>query len=158
MDYQVQAVSANALSVKELETCVSIIREGCAANAGIASQQLPQALWIAVARVRDEIVGVGAIKMQRPRYAQGRARKSGFSFDPKMHELGYVAVLKAHRENHLSTRIVQELLAVFHGPLWATTSNERMKSSLGKRGFVKEGREWTSDKGEQLSLWVKLAT
>jgi hypothetical protein len=155
MNYEVQARSPKDLSTKEFETCVSIIREGCAVDANSAAQQLPKVVRLVVARAGPEIVGVGAIKMQRPDYALGVAKKSSFAFDRQMQELGYVAVLEAHQGNRLSGRIVQELLAGFQDPLWATTWNERMKRSLGRGGFVQQGKEWPSRKGKPLSLWIK---
>src|SRR5580658_3002157 len=85
------------LSPDEIEACLLVLKEGCAVDADIAEEQLPRAVRVAIVRDGEHIVAVGAIKQQRPRYAEGIANKSGFPFDPKMHELGYVAVLKANR-------------------------------------------------------------
>ena len=109
---------------------------------------------VAVARRARQIVGVGAIKRIRPGYAFDKAYKSGVTFAPDTPELGYVAVDPAHQGNGLSHRIVSELLSKNGGPLFATTSSDRMKRTLGKAGFAQKGREW---KGWQapISLWIK---
>ena len=146
------------LSQEEIETCVSVIRAGCAVDPESASQELPHAIAVAIVRAGEEIVGVGAVKSQRPDYATRIAsdEKSGFLFDPEMHELGYVAVLESSRDQRLSSQIVERLLACYDGPLWATTSSARMRTSLKNRGFVRRGKDWpSSKKGKQLSLWIK---
>jgi hypothetical protein len=44
--------------------------------------------------------------------------------------------------------------AQYAGPLFATTSNGRMKSTLGKARFAQKGQEWHGESG-WLSLWLK---
>ncbi|MSV35203.1 MAG: hypothetical protein EXQ47_06330 [Bryobacterales bacterium] len=104
----------------------------------------------------DDTVGVGAIKQPRQGYARGiaGADKSGFAFDPQMNELGYVAVLAAHRGGR-SGQIMNSLLERFNISLWATTSDELMKHSLRNRGFLQKGNEWLNAKGKKLSLWLR---
>jgi hypothetical protein len=136
---------------------MAVLKEGDAVNLKKAAGELPKAVMVAIVRDGQEVVGVGAIKQQRPDYANriASAKYSGFSFDPKMHELGYVAVLKANRGGQ-SGPIVDALLKTFKGSLWATTFNAKMKSTLKHRGFLQRGKEWTSENGaHQVSLWIR---
>jgi hypothetical protein len=145
------------LSPGEIKACVVVLKEGGAVNLKKAEMELPKAVRVVIVRVGADVVGVGAIKQQRPPCAKriASAECSGFSFDPIMHELGYVAVLKANRGGQ-SGPIVDSLLQTFKGPLWATTFNDRMKSTLEHRGFVQRGKEWLSKNGKyQVSLWIK---
>ncbi len=145
------------MSLEEIAACVKVLREGGALQyPRRAERELPQAIAVAILRAGADIVGVGAIKRPRPEYARpiSSVKKSGFVFDPQMHELGYVAVLEAHRGGR-SSQIMNSLLARFRGPLWATTSELKMKHSLGNRGFERKGQEWPSRKGKLLSLWIR---
>jgi hypothetical protein len=119
-----------------------------------AAAELPRAVAVAVARRGDEIVGVGAIKRVRTDYAARRADLSGAPFNPDTPELGYVAVDGNHRSKGLSGRIVAALLSKHNGPLFATTDNQYMKSTLTTAGFVQKGCEWKGGRGT-LSLWLK---
>ena len=71
-----------------------------------------------------------------------------------MPELGYVAVAKAHRGKHLSSRIFDALLASHEGALFATTDDDKMKHLLETRGFAKKGDEWPGQRGT-LSQWQR---
>ena len=148
-----------ALSQKDLDACVALIKEGGAiTDPETAAEHLPECLFVVVQRDGDEIVGVGAIKGQRPDYAKGIAsnRKSGYAFDHNMHELGYVVVKDSHQGKGLSKTITDKLLSLFQGkPLFATTSNERMRTTLEKRGFVQRGRSWPNRKDEPITLWIR---
>jgi GNAT superfamily N-acetyltransferase len=144
------------LSPAQIEVCVSVLEKGEAVDWEYAEEELPCAVAVALLTVDNEIVGVGAIKRRRTVYATKIAQRSGFSFNPKWHELGYVAVLPTHRNAGNGGKIVESLLNTFPGPLWATTYEDRMKSTLEHRGFVPGGKEWLSkNKQHQLSLWIK---
>lgn len=122
------------------------------------ARRLRMARVVAVVRTGNEIVGVGAIKQAWPRYAPGIARKSGFSFDRNMLELGYVARDPSHRGHNLSPKIVSTLLCTLPCvPLFATTSREKMKETLRDAGFVQEGNEWPGKDKKTLSLWLRPA-
>jgi RimJ/RimL family protein N-acetyltransferase len=113
---------------------------------------------VVVKRHAGQIVGVGAIKHQRHQYAAGIAgdKKSGYQFDPHMHEFGYVVVKESHQGNGYSKQITEKLLSLLPGkPLFATTSNPRMIATLTKYGFTQRGKAWKSPKGKDLSLWIK---
>jgi hypothetical protein len=156
MKYDVKSHLPNQLSKDEIARCLSIIREGGAVDSASAKKQLPRARAVAVVRSGDEIVGVGAIKQARPSYASRVAKKSGFSFDRNMLELGYVARDKSHRGHNLSRQIVSELLSAFPGtPLFATTSSLKMKETLKGAGFEHHGKEWLGRAKKRLSLWIK---
>jgi hypothetical protein len=145
------------LSPDEIKALVAVLNEGGAVDLMKAEAEFPHALTVAIVRDDEDIVGVGAVKQQRPPYATriASAEYSGFSFDPKMHELGYVAVLKANRGGKCGA-IVDSLLKTFKGSLWATTFDDRMKSTLKHRGFVQRGKEWPSENGDHpVSLWIK---
>jgi RimJ/RimL family protein N-acetyltransferase len=97
---------------------------------------------------------LGAIKRIRRGYASAIGERSGIEFPSGTPELGYVAVDEKHRGNRLSPRIVAELLKKNAAPLFATTDNDRMKNTLEKAGFRRQGREWDGKRG-RLSLWLK---
>ena len=158
MEYSLIPKLGSDLLPEEIAACVKVIREGSAVDPTTAAQELPYAVAVAIVCAGEHIVGVGAIKRSRPDYAKriASAAKSAFAFDPQMNELGYVAVLPAHRGGR-SGPIMNSLLERFSGPLWATTSEDLMKHSLGNRGFVQKGKEWPSTKGNRLSLWIKCA-
>ena len=70
-------------------------------------------------------------------------------------ELDYVAVMKSYRGNGVSHEIIAKLLSNFQSrPIFATTSNDAMKNTLSRAGFVQQGTEWQGTNG-QLSLWIK---
>ena len=80
-------------------------------------------------------------------------RESGFEFDPHMHELGYVVTRESHRNRGISKEITAKLLSLFQGkPVWATTSNQFMESTLKKNGFTQKCSSWKSKKGDDLQL------
>jgi hypothetical protein len=145
------------LSQEDLDACVALIKEGGAiTDPETAAESLPNCLFVVLQRDGKQIVGVGAIKGQRSRYAAGIARKAQFNFDQNMNELGYVVVKDSHQGTGLSKTITDKLLSLFQGkPLFATTSNERMRTSLGKRGFVQQGTSWPNRKNEPITLWIR---
>jgi hypothetical protein len=159
MKYTVVSKPGRELTREEIAACVAVIDEGGALeDPETAKRELPHAIAVAIIHGGESVVGVGAIKQARPAYAAGIAsdKKSGFSFDSQMSELGYVAILKAHRGGK-SGLVVNSLLKRFEGPLWATTSEKLMTYSLTNRGFERKGNEWPSQThpGKMLSLWIK---
>lgn len=158
MKYDVKSHLPNQLSKDEIARCLSLIREGGAVDTASAKNELPLARAIAAVRSGNEIVGVGVIKQPRPSYASRVATKSCFSFDKNMLELGYVARDKAHGGHSLSQGIVAELLSGCPDtPLFATTSNQKMKETLKGAGFVQQGKEWLGRDKKRLSLWIRPA-
>jgi len=155
MTNEVQCLLPSNLTESDLLMCVSVVAEGGAVNPGSAAAELPKSLRIVVKREDEAIVGVGAIKRRRPHYASGIAEKSGFPFDPSLHELGYVAVRKDHQGRGFSHQIAAKLLSECNeSSLFATTSHDGMKRTLAKAGFVQKGSEWQGNHGK-LSLWIK---
>ena len=155
MKDDIQCCAGISLSNEEREACISLIKEGGAVDPKNAEAELPLAKLVTIKRAGKNIVGVGAIKRCRPQYAYSIAEKSKFQFDPCSHEFGYVAIKESHRNQRLSHMITEKLLSKFQErPLFATTSNENMKRTLRKAGFVQRGEEWMGKK-EQLSLWIK---
>ena len=155
-NYETQVVEPTALSKVEIEQCVSLVNEGGALAARFGASQLRQSRYVCLVRNHNEIVGVGIIKPPRPWYASGIAKRSGFAFDSNMLELGYVSRSRSHRGHSLSQEIVSNLVAVLpRVPLFATTSNEKMKQTLRKNRFVQQGKQWQGKRENSLSLWVR---
>jgi GNAT superfamily N-acetyltransferase len=154
-DYEVNACAPGALSREELETCAAIIEMGGAVDPDSMVRDLPRAIVIAIARKGDQIVGVGAIKPVRPKYAAKIARNSGITIPAETLELGYVAVKDAHRGHGLSHRISEILITSHAGRLFATTDDKRMKKTLSEAGFVQKGIEWPGHRAT-LSFWERL--
>jgi hypothetical protein len=154
-DYDVMPCAAGDLGEADLTACVDLIAEGNAVDPISARRTLPNAIVLAVARKDGRIVGIGAVKPVRAGYAAHTAEESQFSFDPETPELGYIAVNPVHRNKRLSSRIVSALTSQHQGPLFARTSDARMKSALKKAGFGQPGDEWEGLRGDSLSLWIR---
>lgn len=137
----------------ELAACAALVQQGGAVQ-GDCRAKLRRAMNVAVASCQGSIVAVGTIKALRPDYASSIAQRSGFALSPETPELGYVAVDEHHKGNDLSHRVVAELLKDDAGALFATTSNDRMKSVLTRAGFLRQGHEWQG-RDAALSLWIK---
>jgi hypothetical protein len=142
------------LSRSERGNCIRIVQQGLAVNPESAAYEVPRAVLIAVLRAGTEIIGTGAVKRMRSKYALDIARQSQFPFDAERHELGYIAIDNRHRGKHLSHKILAALVSKYDRPLYATTDNENMKRSLRKAGFKREGKAWQGNRGN-LSLWLK---
>jgi ribosomal protein S18 acetylase RimI-like enzyme len=165
------AKPANLLDDYEFRSCLELIAEGEAVNTDSATEELRKGRFTGIAKIEGKYVGTGSIKRQRPIYAAGISRKSNYSFDPNLHELGYVAVDPSHRGKNIAQTVVEHLLFAFCKPtivasppspdkpipphsLFATTSNEGMKIILERMGFERRGTEWPSVNGDPLSLWL----
>ncbi len=153
-NYVVTTCFPDVLEPSEITSCIRIIRKGSAVDPKTAAAGFPNSTLIALARNKNEIVGVGVIKERRPQYALRKAKASGFHFDKDTLELGYVAVKPDHQNKGLSLCIVASLVSQFQGDLFATTSDRFMKKTLRKVGFRKRGDEW-SGVTERLSLWYR---
>jgi predicted GNAT family N-acyltransferase len=149
--YDVTTCVPADLSQSELGTCVTLVRDGGALEVDCETR-LRRATHLAVGRRGDAIVAVGAIKEVRPDYAKKVSGRSEVRFPSETLELGYVAVDKDHRGQHLSDRIVARLLSTAGGPLFATTDDAFMKRTLKKAGFAEKGQSWEGQRGI-LSLW-----
>ena len=145
--YEVNTCVPGELSPGEVETCIAIVQRGDAVNLRTMKRDLPRAGIIATARIRNQIIGVGAIKSVRRQYAAQVSANSGITFPAKTLELGYVAVDSEHRGCGLSHRITKILLSQHTGRLFATTDSEWMKKTLLEAGFSQKGKEWRGDRG-----------
>jgi hypothetical protein len=152
--YTVDSCEPGDLGEAERAACVAIIEAGGAVRRGSIAKEIAAARLLSVVRLNGEIVGVGAVKRIRRPYARRIASRSGVSFPPETSEFGYVAVDPKHRENRLSHRLTEELVAKYSGALFATTSSDRMICTLKTAGFAQKGREWPG-RHAQLSLWWK---
>jgi RimJ/RimL family protein N-acetyltransferase len=158
MDLEEIRKTGGELTSDELSECKAILEHGKAVDAQEAMRQLPLACAVVLLRLEGTVVGLGAIKAPRADYARRIAgqEKSNHTFDPAMHELGYVAVVEEHRGKGGSGKIVKALMTQFPGPLWATTDKPAMKRTLEKNGFKRFGTAWLNkDRSDCLSLWIK---
>lgn len=152
--YAVKTPSPRDVSATEFAACVAVLKTGDAVDWESARDELPRASALAIVWKGKEIVGVGAIKRARHKYAAGIARKSGVEFPPETLELGYVAVSPNHRGHHLSHCIVNALLKQHRGRIFATTYDAYMKNTLTNAGFENKGKEWPGRK-HMVSFWEK---
>ena len=152
--FQVEVCDPTKLTTGDRAQIEAILRAGRAVNVVSAMSEIPHAPALALARRDGKIVGIGAIKRPRPDYAKQKQRDANVTFDTEIAELGYVAIDDKFRDNHLSGRIADKLLAAYPGPLFSTTDDEKMKSTLGNRGFLQKGDTWKGDRGV-LSLWLR---
>lgn len=146
------------LSAKNrLEEFILLVEKGGAVDPASIKAKLPKSEKIAFIERDGKLVAVAAKKKAIPSYAKQIASKSKYDLKTDIPELGYVAVSKSCRGQHLSAKVVRRLLLEFgDGPVFATTSDEKMKSLLGRSGFKWVGHEWRSERSkEMLSLWVK---
>ena len=156
MNSGTEIVVPESLNDSETLVCLQVLENGDAVDVEYAKQELPRCAVVALVKESGNIIALGAIKRQRPEYAADKAAKAGFEFDNRTHEVGYITVANSHRGRHLSRDILQTLLTKFAiRPLFATTSNERMKATLSFSGFDQKGKEWKGPRGNWLSLWIK---
>jgi hypothetical protein len=156
MNSEIEIVVPASLNNAETLACLQVLENGDAVDIEYAKQELPRCTVVALAKEGGTIVALGAVKRQRPEYAADKATKAGFEFDSRTHEVGYIAVANSHRGRHLSRDILQILLTKFAiRPLFATTSNERMKATLSFSGFAQQGKDWKGPRGNWISLWIK---
>lgn len=153
--YEVTLTSLDKLSADDVAVCIDVVADGEAVSRAAAKAGMPQAATLALVRHSGEIIGVGVIKGPNPRHARTVARESKHAFPETTPELGYASVRKTHRNKHLSSRIFETLLSAPIGPLYATTSNRKMKHLLDKHGFKKKGKTRKGQRGDVLSLWLK---
>lgn len=152
-DYLYEALAPAVLRDVEIAVCKSILVQGGAASSDTAEQEIPRARSIAVARHKEEIVGLGTITRPRPSYARSIGENSRVRFAPDLPELGYVAVSSGHRGRGVSKAIVAKLLEDFDDSLFATTSSPPMRRALRANSFERRGRSWELA-NSRLSLWI----
>jgi len=154
-DYEVTPCSPTDLSDADIEVCFALIEAGKAVDVDTMKRDFPHSTVLAIVRKGDQIVGVGAIKRIRERYAAKVARNSEVDFPSNTQELGYVGVDEHHRRRGLSYRLVETLLSNYANRLFATTDAEWMKRALSKYGFSKKGKEWQGERAV-LSYWERM--
>ena len=153
-EYRVVVCSFSELNAATQAACLGILRDGGAVDVESASDELPVAVKVVVAFEDNAPVGIGAIKRDRPGYANQVARDARVDARPDGLELGYVAVGVAHGNRGLSKRITAMLLSGVKEPLFATTDSPWMSSNLRNSGFSTAGSTWRGKRGT-LSLWVR---
>jgi len=148
---------AELLAKKRLEEFISLVEEGGAVDPASIKAKLPKAEKIAFIEREGKFVAVAAKKQALASYVESIASKSRYDIQSDVPELGYVAVSESCRGQRLSGKVVRRVLFEFgDGPVFATTSDEKMKSLLGSNGFRWVGHEWRSERtDEMLSLWIR---
>lgn len=146
-------------SAHRVDDFVKLVREGGAVDARSVDNKLPRADKIAFIERSAKMVAVAALKRADPDYAAKLSsdERSGYKIGGDIPELGYVAVSETYRGLHLSSRVVQTILADSSGQLFATTTNQKMKSILATNGFRWVGKPWQGKQAEEkLSLWIRV--
>lgn len=155
--YNVEVSVPSDLSQKDIGRCVDIISKGGATGNSV-NQLLPEAELLAIARPCSggDIVGIGAIKVARPEYAEEIAGKdkSDFPFDVNTTELDFIAVDPSHQNKGIASSIMKELNPIHKGGLFAITDDPNMKKTLEHFNFEQKGKEWKGKRGI-LSLWIR---
>jgi len=156
METQIEIVAPTALAGGELQACLKVLKNCELPQLRAARTQLPRAYRIAVCRNAGKIIGLGVIKSGLASYAEGVSQESEYPIDPKTPELTYVAVEEEYRGKHISSNILGALLENFpQRPVFAVTSDEKMKASLQHQGFEPKGCQWENRAGHWESLWIK---
>jgi hypothetical protein len=140
-----------------LEEFISLVKLGGAVDPTSIEQKLPKAECVAFIERAGVIVAAAAKKESRAQYSRDISDKSGYYLPSDIPEIGYVVVAEGCRGQRLSSKVVTRILFEFGGgPIFATTSDPKIKAILAKNGFNWVGHEWKSNRtGELLSLWVR---
>lgn len=123
--------------------------------------RIGRAEFLAFLHQDEHLIGIGALKNQRPDYVKDAFSNAGcreLQGDIRR-ELGWVVVAPDHEGRGHSKTIVGALLVTAQGaPLYATSNTKRvaMHRTLARFGFKREGDAWPSQrrKGEALYLFV----
>ena len=145
--------------LRKLEDFIRLVAEGGAITRKSIADTLRRAEKVAFIERADRMVAVAALKRASRGHAAKITEKSEYELSDKMRELGYVAVSCEWRGLHLSSRVVDGILSgIGDESLYATTSDPKMKSVLGSRGFRWVGKEFHSEErpAELLSLWIRV--
>lgn len=140
-----------------LDEFVFLVEAGGAVDQDSIEQKLPKAQHVAFIERDGKMVAAAAKKEARANYAEKISIASGYNVAPDTPELGYVVVTKNCRGQTLSNKVIKRILFEFgDSPVFATTTDEKMKRLLARNGFSWVGHEWKSDRNEALlSLWIR---
>ena len=144
------------LTETETRVCIELIVAGNAVDRTHVEYWFTRSVSVAIKRWDNEIAGVGVIKPARCDYVETVAKRSGVVLPSDMNELGYITVSERFRGQKISHAIVQALISAYEVSLFATTSNPRMQRTLENFGFEQKGNTWHGNRGDELSLWVKI--
>lgn len=141
-----------------LEEFVDLVKEGGAVRAASIKGKLKKAEKVAFVERCGKMIATAAKKLASPSHAQDISKNSGYPLHGDVPELGYVAVSSDCRRQGLSSKVVRRILFEFgNTDVFATTSDQKMKSVLAHNGFEWVGHEWDSENrvGEKLSLSIR---
>lgn len=113
--YDLELCSPDDLAPDDVKRCIALVANGGAVSPGTMKRDLPRSQILVIARLGNEIVGVGVIKPIRKQYSLGIAAKSGYLFPPETAELGYVSVDCNHQGHGLSHKITELLVSRYPG-------------------------------------------
>jgi predicted GNAT family N-acyltransferase len=122
--------------------CKLVVEDGGVPGGLALETALREAKRLALVRLQDRLVAVGAIKKPQRTDLDRISKKSAFDIRGYDAELGYVVVAPQFRRHGLTPLICDALLETFTEPLFATAGSARMKKILSERGFVACGKTW----------------
>jgi len=161
------AVRIECILPKDVEATIAEEFKGMVVGAGeVDPATLPDlyatAFVLGIARSANRVVGIGALKRPFAGHRRNvfRSAKSRLAPEAFAYELGWFHVLPDFQGNHISSRLVGQLIPWIRGESAYATSrldNERMHSALIKHGsFVAEGSAFPSSRGPvPLQLFVR---
>ncbi len=129
-------------------------------SAGL-SNRIDNAIYLAFLHLDGKLVGINAIKNNRP-YQRSLEERAGVELPDSNYlgEVGYLHVAKDYRRAHLADVL---LLATFAATkekgLFATIQSTNIGSRrlFKKHGFVQVGKSWPSNEvKDQVNLYVRL--
>ncbi|MFZ6843148.1 GNAT family N-acetyltransferase [Undibacterium sp. RuTC16W] len=142
-----------AASAEELSAFRQFVLEGGEVNPQTLPGLVLRALSLALARVGEELVAVGAIKRPNPGYRAGVFAKAQVPQNPSRFEfeLGWIYVRPSARGKGVASVLVGELASSLNSaPAYATSrvNNERMHAALKRFGFQPVGSPYPSQRNE----------
>jgi ribosomal protein S18 acetylase RimI-like enzyme len=154
---QYYIAQAENIGVKVFEEIASLVERGGAVQHEGLIMRIRSCYLVGFAIGNGHVVTSGAIKNPQAAYVSKVACNSCYKVPRDVRELGYVATDRNYRGRGFAREMCARLVAAYHKPLFATTSDAAMERILRGLGFILVGVPWTSDlrAGEQLALWLR---
>lgn len=147
-----------SLTPEQFRKVKQLLMQGNQVNAGTLDNMLIKAKLVAFASIGKNIVGIGAIKTPNPSYKTYLTNNTGINVSKFQAELGYLVTSHDYQNTGISSKLTKLLLDNFTGPVYATVRVPNYVSMhlLKNNGFKKTGNVFTSDSGNDISLWVRV--
>lgn len=164
MEIIVIAKSPKNCDANELKTFEKLVIEGSEVDPMGLSGRILNAEHLFFIYVKEQCVGIGAIKRPRAGYKLGSFEKAGASEKEKYeYELGWIYVNEKMRGLQLGNKLMESICHYISDNLsgkgcFATVrqNNTRMQHLFEKYGFSKSGHSYKSGRGDYfLELYVK---